>query len=65
MSGNVAPSSTDCGRMSSAASSHFTAAAPGSEPSAGRIESYAASVVATNTGWKTSAASPITASTIA
>jgi len=36
-----------------------------SEPSAGSSASYAASVVATKTGWKTIAAMPITASTSA
>ena len=49
MSGNVAPRSTDCGTISSAAMAHFATecAAPG--PMAGKIESYASCVVATNT----------------
>jgi hypothetical protein len=40
-------------------------AAATSLPSAGRIDAYAASVAKTNASWNTSAATPISASTIA
>ena len=39
ISGNVAPSSTDCGRISSAAMSHFAIVCSEPGPSAGKSES--------------------------
>ena len=50
MSGNVAPSSTLCGRISSAAMSHFAAVTTVPPPSAGKRWSYAPVVIATNSG---------------
>ena len=63
ISGKVAPSRIDCGRIISAASVHFASecAIPG--PSSGKIDSYARCVVHTNTSWKTRPSTPTTSST--
>ena len=62
MSGKVIPSSTDCGRMSAAASDHLTACTADGEASAGNTRSKAKSVTVRNVEWKASAQRPITAS---
>ncbi len=62
MSGKVAPSSTDCGRIKAAASDHLKACTAPGLPSVGMTRSNAMAVRARNTSWKKSEVTPIAAS---
>ena len=65
ISGNVAPSSADCGRIRSAASAHDDTHQWSTEHVAGRSASYAQAVAATNTAWNRIPAQPTTNSAAA
>jgi len=60
--GNVAPSSTDCGRISRLAMPSLAASTAQAPPSAGSSDAKDQPVRAVKASWKPSAASPITAS---
>jgi hypothetical protein len=64
-SGKVAPSSTDCGRISTAAIVHFTTTSIDPPASAGKIVSYASALTRPKTSWNASPSSPTASSTIA
>ena len=62
ISGKVIPSSTDCGRIRRPERAILAASAVHSVPSAGSSAEYDQSVRVTNSSWKTSASTPMTAS---
>src|SRR4051812_1388885 len=65
ISGNVIPSRIDCGRISSAAISHFVSICRVPCPKAGNTQSYAIAVAPTNAAWKGSPIAPTRSSTMA
>ncbi len=65
ISGKVAPSRTDCGRINALASASFAASAGQPAPRAGSMAAYDQSVAPTKISWNTRAQTPMTASTAA
>ena len=66
ISGNVIPKSTDCGKMSSAASDHLNTVTAAVDPARrGSTRSYAIAVAATNAWWNARPSTPMAASVAA